>query len=85
MATIEEHIIALLREHLRNLPPNHSIKSDDHLTNDLEMDDFDALALFASLDLDFALPALSSDDLFYTVHTVGDLIQYIKMWGTEQT
>jgi|GEM_PF-2309056 len=78
MATIEERVMDLIRENLRNIPEYHSINSDDDLTNDLDMDGFDSLALFTAIDVEFPLPAFSDGDLFSTVHTVGELIQYVK-------
>lgn len=89
MATTEERVIAILREHLTS---ELSIETGSNFVDDLYMDELDAPEIIMALEesfnisIPFEVPMHRPSDLFFfTAQTVGDLIHYVDRLVAEQS
>ena len=89
MATTEERVIAILREHLTINP---TIETGSHFVNDLSMNEYDGPGIIFVLEESFNISIAfegrfhdPSDLFFFTAQTVGDLIHYVDRLVAEQS
>lgn len=89
MATTEERVIAILREHLTS---ELSIETGSNFVDDLNMDKIEAPEIIFALEESFNISIAfegpfhdPSDLFFFTAQTVGDLIHYVDRLVAEQS
>ena len=89
MATTEERVIAILREHLTS---ELSIETGSNFVHDLNMDKIEAPEIIFALEESFNISIAfegrfhdPSDLFFFTAQTVGDLIHYVDRLVAEQS
>ena len=87
MATTEERVLAILREHLTINP---TLETGSHFVNDLSMNEYDGpgiiFVLEESFNISIGMDVNHPDDLFFfTAPTVGALIQYVDRLVAEQS
>ena len=89
MATTEERVLAILREHLDRVFP---IETGSNFIRDLNMDEIEAPEIIFALEESFNISIAfegrfhdPSDLFFFTAQTVGDLIHYVDRLVAEQS